>query len=343
MQNEVYDLLIIGAGPAGISLAVEAESAGISRDKIMIVEKAPKHSWMIRSLYPNKKVVTTNFKGISALCKGIICFSDRSKEETLTFLDKAIKDSGVKVNYQEEIRKINKLGDQENPLFELIGNKETYRSRIVVIAIGIFGKAARPDYKIPRELSSRVNFDITSFSAKNEKILIVGGGDSAGEYAQFLIQQGNKVEISYRRRDFLRMNQINRDSTMALAERERLRIFWESNIHKLTQAENGNPIVHYNDDIYGQKEYDRIVYALGGSTPDNFLKSSGIEFHDDHPKLDQNGESGLAGLFVTGDLLFAKKGGSISTAFNSSRNAMGAICQNYLKCEIKQIAGYSSS
>lgn len=335
MENKVYDLLIIGAGPAGISLAVEAESAGISKDNIMIVEKAPEHSWMIRSLYPDKKRVTANYKGVTAVCRGIICFSDSSKEETITFLDKAIDKSGVKIQYQEEIRLIDHLGDKQNPLFELVGNHKTYRSRIVVIAIGIFGKPAKPDYKLPRELRSRIHFDVTSFSAQNEKILVVGGGDSAGEYAQFLVQQGNTVDLSYRRDELSRMNTINRDSSLALYERHRLGILWKSNIKNLYPGENGSVCAHFAEDEFGIKEYDRIVYALGGSTPENFLKSSGIVFNDKAPMLDQNGESHIPGLFVTGDLVAGKSGGSISTAFNSSRNTMSAICRNYLKCREK--------
>lgn len=335
MENNIYDLVIIGAGPAGISLAVEAKAAGLAPDKIKIIEKAPKHSWMIRSLYPGKKIVTANYKGIASICQGVICFSDSSKEDTITFLDKAINNSGIKVQYQEEIRLINRLGDKENRLFELVGNKETYRSRIVAIAIGIFGKPARPDYKIPPELKTNVHFDITTFLSKNEKILVIGGGDTAGEYAQFLVQQGNDVDLSYRRNTFSRMNPINRKSTLALHERKRLNILWESNILELSQGEKHKICAHFQEDIYGQKEYDRIVYALGGSTPENFLKSAGIDFHGNTPKIDHNGESDIPGLFVTGDLAAGKKGGSISTAFNASRNTMKAICRNYLNCKVK--------
>lgn len=335
MENKLVDLLIIGAGPAGISLAVEAEAAGLAPDKIMIIEKAPEHSWMIRSLYPGKKVVTANYKGIAAICQGVICFSDSSKEETITFLDKAIKKTGIKVQYQEEIRLIKRLGDKENHLFELVGTKNTYRSRIVAIAIGIFAKPAKPDYKIAPELKSNIHFDITSFSSKNEKILVVGGGDTAGEYAQFLVQQGHEVHLSYRKNTFSRMNPINRKSTLALHDRKCLNILWESNILHLSQGEQHKICAHFQEELYGQKEYDRIVYALGGSTPENFLKSAGIDFHEDVPKIDHKGESNIPGLFVTGDLAVGKKGGSISTAFITSRNTMKAICRYYLNCKVK--------
>lgn len=43
-----YELVVIGAGPAGISMAAEAQQAGIDADRILVIEKAEKHSWTIR-------------------------------------------------------------------------------------------------------------------------------------------------------------------------------------------------------------------------------------------------------------------------------------------------------
>ncbi|HEY4731587.1 MAG TPA: hypothetical protein VIH41_10690, partial [Myxococcales bacterium] len=48
----VHDLIILGAGPAGSSTAVEAREAGIGRDRILILEKGPAHSYAIRKFYP---------------------------------------------------------------------------------------------------------------------------------------------------------------------------------------------------------------------------------------------------------------------------------------------------
>ncbi|MFN4111165.1 MAG: NAD(P)-binding domain-containing protein, partial [Ignavibacteria bacterium] len=58
--------IIVGAGPAGISTAVEAINAGISSEKILIIEKAEAHSFTIRKFYPQSKPVTANYKGMEA-------------------------------------------------------------------------------------------------------------------------------------------------------------------------------------------------------------------------------------------------------------------------------------
>ena len=74
----MFHLVVVGAGPAGISLAVEATTAGIAGEKILILEKAEAHSWSIRKFYPEQKLVTANFKGLEAICHGVMCIRDMS-------------------------------------------------------------------------------------------------------------------------------------------------------------------------------------------------------------------------------------------------------------------------
>ena len=62
----MYELIIIGAGPAGISMAAEARSVGIPSEQILVLEKGPTHSWAIRKFYPAKKIVLANYKEIEA-------------------------------------------------------------------------------------------------------------------------------------------------------------------------------------------------------------------------------------------------------------------------------------
>jgi len=147
---KVYKLLIVGAGPAGISLATEARLAGLKPEEIVIIDKAEAHSWVIRSLYPEQKLVTANFKGMPAICHGVMCLKDGTKHDTINFLDKAIKKTQVKVNYQEDVLKIEQIESKKyNTKFLVTTNKETYKAQIVVIAIGIFGKPNKPNYRFP--------------------------------------------------------------------------------------------------------------------------------------------------------------------------------------------------
>ncbi len=68
----MLDLLVIGEGPAGISMAVEANKVGIDSSKIVLIEKAGVHSFSIKKYYPDSKMVTANFKGFEARCSGVM-------------------------------------------------------------------------------------------------------------------------------------------------------------------------------------------------------------------------------------------------------------------------------
>src|SRR3982751_5288977 len=102
----MYEMIIIGAGPAGISMAAEARGVGLNADKILILEKGDAHSWAIRKFYPASKPVLANYKGIKAVCTGVMCLTDMTKEETLTYIDRIIADCQLQVNYKEAVTAI---------------------------------------------------------------------------------------------------------------------------------------------------------------------------------------------------------------------------------------------
>jgi len=328
----MYDLLVIGAGPAGISMAVEACHVGISRDKIIILEKADEHSFSIKKYYPDSKLVTANYKGFEAKCTGVLCIPDLTKRETISYLDKAINENELIVNYKETVWK---LHQNEDKSFIVYTDKREYHTKIITIAIGILGKPNKPDYKIPIKIKEKVLFDVTSIEIINSKVLVVGGGDSASEYCQFLIQNGNDVTLSYRKKEFSRMNEINHDSLLELEKEYKVKILRESNIVSLDEND-GKPLIKFAEEEFGGQLFDFVVYALGGSTPENFLKMLGIEFDGEEPVLQEHYETSVQGLFLTGDLTAGTKGGSIIWAFNSANTAMKKICSDYLNCKINK-------
>ena len=128
------DIVIIGAGPAGISMAVESENAGISAENILILEKADEHSFTIKKYYPDNKLVTANYKGFAAACTGVMCLADSSKNETISYLDKAIETHKLNVHYQENVYKIHQEKSEQK--FFIYTDKNVYEAKVVVIAVG---------------------------------------------------------------------------------------------------------------------------------------------------------------------------------------------------------------
>jgi len=325
-----FDLAIVGAGPAGIALAAEARSAGVPAGRILILEKAPEHSWIIRKYYPVSKPVLANYKGIEAKCEGVLCIPDLTREETLTYLDRAIRESGARVSYREEVYGIRREGDGR---LRVLSNRGVYLARVVVIAVGILGRPNKPSYPIPREAKSRVLFDVTSERIRRRDALVVGGGDTATEYCQFLVQEGNRVTLSYRGNALTRPNPINRDSVLALERQGKLRILLSSNITRLEAA--GEKVrIHWKESERDPRDADRVIYALGGTTPQNFLKSIGIAFDGPEPRLTESFGTSVPGLFLAGDLTAGRRGGSIILAFNTAAAAMRRICEDHGICAI---------
>jgi len=85
------------------------------------------------------------------------------------------------------------------------------------------------------------------------------------------------------------------------------------------------------------RTFDRVIYALGGTTPTNFLRTLGIDFNDQGPIFDEAGATNVTGLYLIGDLVVGRKGGSIITAFNSAVHAMKRICVQDLSCNPRHL------
>jgi len=305
MEDKIYNLVIIGAGPAGIATAVESYILGI-RD-ILLLEKDENHNSTIRKYYKDKKRVDKDWKGQKVELDGNIYFVDGTKESTLDFFDEVIKKHSVELKTHTEVQKINKRGDY----FEVQIPGDTVKSRFVVVTIGRMGKPNKPDYKIPPSIKKRVNFTLDNCS-EGEKILVVGGGDSAIEYALDLAQK-NSVTICYRRETFRRANPTNqRDIANAIMHSE-VRPYLGVDIKALEASEDGRVKV-----IFDEREpevFDRVIYAIGGTTPSAFLQGSGIEVKDGKPIYDENYMTNVEGLYVAGDIT-QESGGSIALGLN---------------------------
>lgn len=328
----MHDLIIIGAGPGGISLAAEAFASGIDPSQILILEKGPTHNSAIRQLYPEKKLTTANYKGFAPRCEGLLCVRDMTKPETLQFFDKIVSDYHVNIEFNAEVYGMRRL-EVAGARFRIESSQGVYESKVLACAIGIFGRPNKPKgYQLPPSLKERLLFDMTSQKIQNETVLVVGGGDTACEYVQYLQQQNNRVTLSYRKADFTRLNQQNHNLLMAMEKRSEVEILRSSNIKEIAD-EAGRPHIIFAEAEHSARIFDRVIFALGGTTPTNFLHTLGIAFNGDGPVFDEAGATNVAGLYLIGDLVVGKKGGSIVTAFNSAVRAMKSICIHDLPCQ----------
>ncbi|MDI6713946.1 MAG: NAD(P)-binding domain-containing protein [Thermodesulfovibrio sp.] len=307
---------IIGAGPAGIAAAVECKANGISN--VVIFEKASKYCSTIRRLYPAGKRVDKNYKGEIFQTEGICTFETEAKEDFLLRMKKYINEYNISIEYNIEI---NGLEKREDYYILKAGTYLVAQTQAVIIATGVFDKPKKPTYPIPEAIKGRVFFELPKEIPEGEKILIVGGGNTAAELACLLSGKCD-VYLSYRRPQFFR---INEENLRELEKRkDMIKFFLGTEIKSLEPSENAVKVLFQDGHI---EIFSKIFYCLGGSTPKVFLEKMGIEFNNSTPKLDEFGESNLKKVFLVGDI--AVKRGSIMFAFNSAHKAVKRLIEKY--------------
>jgi thioredoxin reductase (NADPH) len=266
----------------------------------------------IRKFYKDKKRVDKDWKGSKVDLYGNVIFMDGTKESTLDLFDEMIEKHNIDARFNTNIESIKK--DKTKGLFLInTANNETFRARFVVIAIGNMGKPNKPKYALPSTLKEVINYNLEN-SKKDEKVLVVGGGNSAAEYGYYLADS-NDVTLNYRQKQFSRLNPENEEILYRYEKNGKLKLKLGVDIDTLEDVDGKVKIV-YTD---GSSEiFDRIIYAIGGVLPADFLKSCGIELNErGRPIYDKNHETYTTGLYVAGDVA-AHFAGSIASSLNHS-------------------------
>ncbi len=262
--ENIYDLIIIGAGPAGISAALTAKKNGL---KFIVFEQYTLGGTVYS--FPRQKIVMTNPMDLPLY--GKVKLYNTSKDELLEIWNNALSKNNITIT---ENTKIDKVIPVEDGVFKVITDKgEEYMTQQVLIAIGRRGTPRK--LNIPGEDLPKVFYrllDPEMISKKN--ILVVGGGDSAVESAMLLMDQ-NDVILSYRKDKFARIKQKNREKILNAESSGKLKIIYNSNLVEVTDDEvfikekdKENPENYPNDLVY--------IFA-GGELPSKFLGNAGVK------------------------------------------------------------------
>ena len=258
----VSDVLIVGAGPAGISASLRAIEKGLD---YVTVEQDQVGGTV--SKYPRQKLVMTS--PVEFPMYGKFKKLELSKEHLLAFWQQVMQRADFKVQSGEKVDNIQPGADG---VFSVTTSKSQYRAHAVVLALGRTGtprKLGVPGEELPKVMYRLIEAD----HYVNKKILVVGGGDSAVEAAMGLAHQvGNQVTLSYRQDRFSRIKERNRQRVEECARSGKLTLLFNSTpIEFLPQAVvldvNGTRREIPNDFVW--------VFA-GGTPPDDFLKKIGV-------------------------------------------------------------------
>ncbi|MGB6121886.1 MAG: NAD(P)-binding domain-containing protein, partial [Bacteroidota bacterium] len=262
-HNGIYDVAIVGAGPAGLGAALTAKKHGM---KYILLEQGDVGGTILQ--YPRRKIVMTS--PVEIPLWGKLKLTETSKESLLDIWQDILRKTRLSINTHEKLNGIQSGGDR----FALQSSQGGYEARHVVLALGRRGTPRK--LGVPGEALGKVMYRlIDAGSYHDSDVLVVGGGDSAVEAAMGLALQGsNRVTLSYRKPEFTRLKERNarrlgqcrRDGTINVVLDSTVKEILDDAV--LLETPEGSRRVpnHY------------VFVFAGGETPFNFLKSIGIEF-----------------------------------------------------------------
>lgn len=279
----VYDVIIIGGGPAGLSAGLYAARARMST---LIIEK---------DAFGGQIVTTSdveNYPGSIVDPTGPILI-DRMMQQAEGFGAKKVSDTIVEVNFDEKIKVVK-------------GEKEEYKAKTVIVATGAVPRPMGcPGEK---ELTGRgVSYCATCDGAFFEdlEVYVVGGGDSAVEEAMFLTKFARKVTIIHRRSELRAAKSIQEKAF----KNEKLDFIWDSAITEvkgegilesftlknLKTGEETEVIADEDDGTFG-------IFVFVGYLPATSLFQDKLDMENNYLVTDADMHTNVEGVFAAGDV-----------------------------------------
>jgi thioredoxin reductase (NADPH) len=325
-MSEPLDLLIIGAGPAGLSAAYAAAQEGL---RYLVLEKGTIADTI--RLYPVGRTLFSTPNELE-MHEGALkpCREKPTREELLSHYIHFVLDHDLHINTAEEVVGVDKL---ESEGFLVRTNKNNYQTARILFAIGAMAHPRR--LNIPgEELPKVYHLFVEPYAYIRQDALVVGGGNSAAEAALFLSEEGARTTLAIWREDW-----ENRDPKAGAMkhwvrtplEREvsagRLRVVLYKEVISITErdvtliTEDGESLTIPND----------VVFVLIGSDADlTLLQKLGVQTEAGKltkvPVYDpETYETNVPGVYVAGHFTHARH---IKAAIDVPRRIVPLIAQS---------------
>lgn len=277
-MEKVYDIIIIGAGPAGMSSAVYGVRAGLN---VLVIDQSGIPGGQVLSTYE-----VDNYLGLP----GVSGF-----ELGMKFKEHA---DNLNVSMQEgEVYKISDRGD----LMEVFTEEESFIAKTVIYAAG--AKHAKLNVPGEEELAGMgISYCATCDGAffKDKTVVVVGGSDVAVEDAIFLARSSKKVYLVHRR-DELRAAKSLQE---ALFKLDNVEILWDSVVTCINGADKVESVTILNKKTNEQKDYplQGVFIAVGMVPETDYLKDFVERDEKGYIIAQEDCVTSKTGFFAAGDV-----------------------------------------
>ena len=282
-MSQIYDIIIIGAGPAGLSAALYA---GRARMKTLLIEREK----------DGGQIVTTaeieNYPGCLKEESGSSLIERMSKQAAYFGAEK-VYDNITEVNFTGEIKKLK-------------GEKNEYLAKTIILATGasprLIGCPGEKEYA-----GKGVSYCATCDGAffEDMEIFVVGGGDTAVEEALYLTKFGRKVTIIHRRDELRAAKSIQEKAKI----NPKMHFIWDSVVKEVKGDGILNTILLENvktgelTELHADEEDMTFgLFVFVGFTPKTDLFRGMIEMENGYIKTNEDMKTNVPGVFAAGDL-----------------------------------------
>ncbi|HEU4570939.1 MAG TPA: NAD(P)-binding domain-containing protein [Gemmatimonadales bacterium] len=262
--GEELDVLVVGAGPAGLSASLHCQRHGL---RFRTVEREDVGGTV--RYYPRKKIVMTQPMEIPGY--GKLREREIPKERLVEVWEEVIARTGLTVATGETVERVERRPEGGHTVST---SKGVHHARFVILAIGRRGVPRK--LGIPGEQLPKVSYSLLEPEAyQHDRVMVVGGGDSAVEAAIALADQpGNVVHLSYRQERFSRIKAANQARIDAAIRAGRVTPLWRTNLTAITSTE-----VAYRDEAGAEHRLpnSQVFIFAGGELPTPFLRACGVQ------------------------------------------------------------------
>ena len=255
------DVLIVGAGPAGMAAALAAKAMNLT---YRCVDQESLGGCVYK--YPRGKLVMT--APVELPLEGKMFFRQTSKEHLLGVWTEIMQKHQLRIQCNERVENIEQDGDG----FIVRTSKAAYRASSVLLAIGRRGtprKLSVPGEELPKVVYQLIDPD----QYIGQSVLVVGGGDSALEAAASIAEaHGTQVTLSYRGDAFGRAKPKNRQRVAQAADRGNLKLMLSSSVSQI----HPDLVILKQGDTQHEIPNVAVIVSAGGVLPNEFLNKIGI-------------------------------------------------------------------